>query len=110
METVAPAEFKELDMLGESPALQEEFRTVIEEIANDSSIVAHYDWSAHAEFVTESAANFLKELDIAHPVYSVFPEAIKVSFLSKNDARHWQFALTKSAFLIIRKTLAARKV
>lgn len=109
METVTPAEFKDLDRLGEDPALQAESRTIIAEIASDSSIVPYYDWNVTAEFVTESAANFLKEMDIAHPVYSVFPEAVKVSFLSKNDGRHWQFALTKSAFLYIREVLASQK-
>jgi hypothetical protein len=111
MDLVAPAEFKKLDALGSDLALQAEFRSVIEEIAKDPSIAPHYDWAATAEFITESASSFLKELEIAYPVYSVFPEAIKVSFLSKNDRRHWQFALKKSTFLIIRENLRnSRKV
>lgn len=109
METVAPAEFKELDMLGEDPALQAELRTIIAEIAEDSSLVAHYEWNATVDGITKSAAKFLKEMDIAHPVYSVFRDAVKVSFLSKNDGRYWQFALTKSAFLYIRDILASQK-
>lgn len=109
METVAPAEFKELEMLGSSSALQAEFRKIIEAIAEDSSLVAHYEWNATVDGVTKSAAKFLKEMDVAHPVYSIFRDAVKVSFLSKNNGRYWQFALTKSAFLYIREILASQK-
>lgn len=109
METVAPVEFKELDMLGENPALQAEFRTVIAAIAEDSSLVAHYEWSATVDGVTKSAAKFLKEMDAAHPVYSVFRDSVLVSFLSSKNARHWKFALTKSAFLYIREILVSQK-
>lgn len=109
METVAPAEFKGLDYLGEDPALQVEFRTIIAAIAEDSSLVAHYEWNATVDGVTKSAAKFLSEMDAAHPVYSVFRDAVKVSFLSSKNARHWQFALSKSAFIYIREILASQK-
>lgn len=109
METVTPAEFKNLDTLGEDLALQVEFRKIIAAIAEDSSLVAHYEWHVTVDGVTKSAAKFLVEMNAAHPVYSVFSDAVMVSFLSSRNARHWQFVLSKSAFIYIREILASQK-
>jgi hypothetical protein len=96
------AKLNSLDNLGSDVKLQEDLRKVIGEIASNVTVALDHsgEWEACADFVSVDPADFVKELEVAYPVFSV-DYTMKMSFVSRNDGKYWTFSITKTAFLHI---------
>lgn len=92
-----------LDDLGVDRKLQEDLQKVIGEISSNVTVALDHsaDWEASADFISTDPTLFVKELGEAYPIFSVVDDTMKMSFVSRNDGRYWQFTVTKTAFLHI---------
>lgn len=95
--------FKKLDDLGIDPTLQTELREVIEEISSNPNVALDHidEWDSTADFISTTRELFVEEIGKAYPIFSVLDDTLKMSFVSRNDGRYWQFTVTKAAFLQI---------
>lgn len=95
--------FNKLDDLGIDPTLQAELREVIEEISSNSTVALDHidEWDSTADFISTTRERFVKEVGEAYPIFSVLEDTMKMSFVSRNDGKYWQFTVTKAAFLNI---------
>lgn len=103
MTSDALAKLNSLDDLGSDRKLQEDLRRVVDEISNNVTVALDHsgDWDASADFISTDPASFTQELGEAYPIFSVLDDKMKMSFVSRSDARYWQFTVTKTAFLHI---------
>lgn len=92
-----------LDNLGADLKIQADLRKVIEEISSNVTVALDHsaDWEASADFISTDPAQFVAELGEAYPIFSAVDDKLKMSFVSRNDGRYWQFTVTKTAFLHI---------
>lgn len=99
--------FKKLDDLGVDATLQAELREVIEEISSNANVALDHidEWDSTADFISTIRERFVEELGEAYPIFSVLDDTMKMSFVSRNDGKYWQFTVSKSAFLEIREVL-----
>lgn len=93
----------QLDNLGADLKIQADLRKVIEEISSNVTVALDHsaDWEASADFISTDPAQFVAELGEAYPIFSAVDDKLKMSFVSRNDGRYWQFTVTKTAFLHI---------
>lgn len=92
-----------LDDLGVDLKLQENFRKVIEEISSNVRVALLHidDWDTTVDFIPVAPELFVEELGEAYPIFSVDVESLKMSFISRNDGKYWQFSVSKTSFLEI---------